>query len=90
MGRKNPRNRNTFPTTAKFLNYTYHQQQKDVLLVAEDLDQSTIAMDRIRTTLKLYADIRIVVTYRRLYDWSKSWYNEIVKLCLKSYFENPQ
>jgi hypothetical protein len=84
MGRK-PCHNNTFPNLRIFLNRTYYQQQKDILLVAEDLDRQTIDMDRLRSTLKPYTDIRIVVTYRRLHDWYKSWYNEIVKMYLRSY-----
>ena len=81
--------RKTLPATTAFLNRTYHTQQ-DVLLVAEDLDRDTIDLDRLVESLSPYKDIRVVVTYRRLHDWYKSWYSEIVKMYLRTYIEYPQ
>jgi hypothetical protein len=60
------------PALATYLEGTY-AKGKDILIVAEDMDRETIDLARIRTWLEPYTDIQIIVTYRRLHDWLKSW-----------------
>lgn len=67
-----------------YLNQTYHQG-KDILLSAEDLDRSEIDYDRIRSSLKPYKQIYIVMQHRPIFEWVKSWYDEIINLYLTTY-----
>lgn len=75
--------RKIFPN---FLRGAY-EQSKNVLIVAEDLDRLEIDYVRTLYWLQPYRRIRVVVTYRRLHQWLRSFYDQIVKLYRGKYIQ---
>jgi len=70
----------TLPKFSEYSNRTFHEN-KDILLVAEDLDRlETLDFDLLKKALLPYTNIQVVIVYRRLPDWYRSWYNEIMNL----------
>ena len=78
-------NRHTLPTFAKYVNQTYHQG-RDILLVAEDMDRDEVRFKVLRQSFLPYKDIQIILTYRRLPEWYRSWFSEICRLYEKVFF----
>lgn len=80
----------TLPAFARYTNRTFHQG-KDILIVAEDMDRiGDLKLDLLRRVVLPYTDIQIVVTYRRLPDWFRSWYNEISSLYQNVYISKKR
>eukprot|EP00956_Cyclotella_meneghiniana_P011963 scaffold16876_cov23-Cyclotella_meneghiniana.AAC.1 len=70
-----------------FLQRTYNDGN-NIILVAEDLDRSTIDHQRILYYLRPYKRVKVVVSYRRLHEWLPSFYNQIVDLYAQNYIQN--
>ena len=63
---------NLFPALSRYVNKTY-SAGKDILVVAEDFDRDEIECKVIQESLLPYTDVQIVIAYRRLHFWFKSW-----------------
>jgi len=72
-----------FVCKSKFLQYGHDviaARHRNIFISAEAFDRPEVDIQALKQYLSPWEDVRVVVYYRRFYDWLQSYYNQLTKI----------